>query len=214
MESKGLFITFEGPDGSGKTTVSKLVYEKLLNKYVNLTDKFIYTREPGGTDIAEKIRDIIVNYDVDPRTEALLFAASRSEHVWKKIMRAKNEKKIILCDRFVHSSLVYQGIVKGLGIKKIYKINEFAMGQIKPDYIFYFDLMPQTCLKRLNSREDKQDRLDFQTEDDIRKTINGYYSVLKFDNKKIFRINAEKQPSEIANEIYEKIVSIIEGNNI
>lgn len=210
MESKGIFITFEGPDGSGKTTISQQVYEKLQTKFFN-SDKIIYTREPGGTDIAEKIRDIIVNYDIDPRTEALLFAASRSEHIWKKIMKAKNERKIILCDRFVHSSLVYQGIVKGLGIKKIYKINEFAMGQIRPDYIFYFDAMPKTCLERLNQRKRYKDRMDFQSEDEIRKTINGYYSILKFDEKKIFRINAEKNISEIIDDVYHKILKIIEG---
>lgn len=210
MESKGIFITFEGPDGSGKTTVSKQVYEKLQNKFSN-TDRIIYTREPGGTEIAEKIRDIIVNYDIDPRTEALLFAASRSEHVWKKIMKAKNEKKIILCDRFVHSSLVYQGIVKGLGIRKVYKINEFAMGQIRPDYIFYFDVMPKTCLGRLNQRQRYKDRMDYQTEDEVRKTVNGYYSILRFDEKKIFRINAERSILEIVDDVYHKILKIIEG---
>lgn len=126
-------------------------------------------------------------------------------------MKAKNEKKIILCDRFVHSSLVYQGIVKGLGIRKIYKINEFAMGQIRPDYIFYFDAMPKTCLQRLNLRERYKDRMDFQTEDDIRKTINGYYSILKFDEKKTFRINAERTIQEIVEDVHQKILKITEG---
>ena len=211
MISKGIFITFEGPDGSGKTTVSKQVYEKLNKRFLN-NDKVIYTREPGGTEIAEKIRDVIVNYDIDSRTEALLFAASRSEHIWKKIMKAKNENKIILCDRFVDSSLVYQGIVKGLGIRKIYKINEFAMGQIKPDYIFYFDAMPKTCLERLNNRERLKDRMDFQTEDEIRKTVNGYYSILRFNEKRIFRINAERDIPEIVEDVYHKILNIIEVN--
>lgn len=126
-------------------------------------------------------------------------------------MKAKNERKIILCDRFVHSSLVYQGIVKGLGVRRIYKINEFAMGQIRPDYIFYFDAMPKTCLERLNQRQRYKDRMDFQTEDEIRKTINGYYSVLKFDGKKIFRINAERSILEIVDDVYHKILKIIEG---
>lgn len=126
-------------------------------------------------------------------------------------MKAKNERKIILCDRFVHSSLVYQGIVKGLGVRRIYKINEFAMGQIRPDYIFYFDAMPKTCLERLNQRQRYKDRMDFQTEDEIRKTINGYYSVLKFDGKKIFRINTERSILEIVDDVYHKILKIIEG---
>ncbi|BAC44607.1 dTMP kinase [Malacoplasma penetrans] len=201
---KGLFVAFEGPDACGKSTVSKLVYQKLIN-FFNNKDSVILTREPGGTEVGEKIREILVNYDIDPRTEALLFAASRTEHVWNVILKAKANKKIILCDRFIHSSLVYQGIVKNLGYKNVYKVNQFGISKIKPDIVFYFSANPKVLLERKTKDKDRDifDRLDNQyaQEENLKKIIGGYSSILQFDNRNVIRLDALKPVEELANKI-------------
>ena len=128
----GLFITIEGPEGSGKTTVAKKVVEQLENEGY----KVLYTREPGGVGIAEKIRDIILdvnNTNLDPRSEALLYAASRRQHLIEKVVPALNNGYIVICDRFVDSSLAYQGHARGIGIDEIYNINLFAIDTMFPD---------------------------------------------------------------------------------
>jgi dTMP kinase len=120
MKNNGLFITFEGPDGSGKSTIINMVYECIHKKYKNI----YLTREPGGKNnvIAEDIRNILLNkldYQIDSRAEALLFAASRAQHVKDFIKPHLLNNDIVLCDRYVHSSLVYQGCARGLGIKEV-----------------------------------------------------------------------------------------------
>ena len=135
---KGIFITFEGPDGSGKSTISNLVYENLKDKY-----EIVKTREPGGTEISEKIRDLILdvnNSSMTDRTEALLYAASRAQHVEEKIIPAINSGKVVICERFVLSSIAYQGYGRGLGEKDIRMINDFATSGLKPDLTFLFDM--------------------------------------------------------------------------
>ena len=121
-----MFITFEGPDGSGKSTVIKAVYERLINDGYSV----ILTREPGGTPIAEKIRDVILdnsNTALDARTEALLYAAARRQHLVEKVIPALERGAVILCDRFLDSSLAYQGHARGLGIDEVMSINKFAI---------------------------------------------------------------------------------------
>lgn len=210
MKNRSLFVVFEGPDACGKSTVSREVQKK-LEQYFNGEDKVVLVREPGGTEVGEKIRNILTNYDVDPRTEALLFAASRSENTWKNIMVAKQKNKIILCDRYLHSSLVYQGIVKNLGFKNILKINQFGIGKIKPDIVFYFDIDEKESYKRKTNDKTRNtyDRLEnvFAQEESLKKIINGYYSVLKFDNRNIIRINALKTVEEISQQIFDIIIS-------
>ena len=129
---KGVFITFEGNDGAGKTTVCKVIYKKLLEQGYDV----IYTREPGGSQIAEKIRDILLNthnQSMDPRTEALLYAASRRQHLVEKILPALEKKQIVLCDRFIDSSLAYQGYARKIGMSSIWSINQFAIDGHMPD---------------------------------------------------------------------------------
>lgn len=211
MQIRGLFVAFEGPDGCGKTTISKQVENMLIN-YIGDASKVVWTREPGGTEVGDKIRDILTNCNVDPRTEALLFAASRTENTWKKIMVEKSKNKIVLCDRYIHSSLVYQGIVKKMGFKNVLKINEFGIGKTRPDILFYFDIDEKNTFERRmkdNYRLETSDRLEneFGQEDTIKKAINGYYSVLKFDNNKVFKINAKKSIDEICDYVFKIIVS-------
>ena len=149
--NKGLFITFEGNDGSGKTTISKLAYERLKE----MGYPVIYTREPGGIDIAEQIRKVILdpaNTAMDERCEALLYAASRRQHLVEKVLPALNEGSIVLCDRFVDSSLVYQGIARGIGMEEVYAINQFAIEGHLPDATIFLSVDFETGLSRVTSR--------------------------------------------------------------
>ena len=207
--NKGLFITFEGADASGKSTIVRMVY-KLLSTYFGDESKIVLTREPGGTLVGEKIREILTNFDVDPRTEALLFAASRCEHVWTLVMKAKANKKIILCDRFIHSSLVYQGIVKNLGYKNVYKINQFGISKIKPDITFYLSASPSVLLerKKKDKTRDLFDRLEseYTQEENLRKIVGGYLSILQFDNHTNIRIDATKPAEHLAKVIANIII--------
>lgn len=144
---KGLFIVFEGLDLTGKSTLIK----ELKNRH----PEFIYTREPGGTncELAEDIRKFVLDYpkEIDPVTEAYLFAASRAAHV-KKIQEWLNEGKTVICDRFVHSSMYYQGIMKNLGVDKITEINAIALDELEPDFVFYIKVSEMERLSRMDSR--------------------------------------------------------------
>mgnify|MGYP002519934807 CR=1 FL=1 len=134
-----LFVTIEGPEGSGKTTIGKKIVEQLMNDGYEV----IYTREPGGIEIAEQIRQVILdvnNTNMDPRTEALLYAASRRQHLIEKIVPAIKDNKIIICDRFVDSSLAYQGHARNIGIDEVLSINSFAIDGKMPDLTIFFDL--------------------------------------------------------------------------
>lgn len=148
----GQFITLEGPDGSGKSTIIKLLGEYLEEKGID----FIMTREPGGTPIGEEIRDIILdnkNTNMGPETEALLYAASRGgQHVHEKIIPALEKDKLVLCDRFVLSSLAYQGVGRQLGIKEVKMINDFALKGIYPDLILFFSHRSRDYIKKKDKK--------------------------------------------------------------
>lgn len=157
-----LFVTFEGGEGSGKSTVLKKVNEA-LNSEGFLT---LVSREPGGTPISEQIRNVILdkaNTAMDPRTEALLYAASRRQHLVEKIWPALKEGKIVLCDRFLDSSLAYQGGARGLGMEEILKVNQFATEGQFPDLTLFFDLEPSIGLQRIASNAGREvNRLDLE----------------------------------------------------
>ncbi len=186
---KGIFITFEGNDGSGKTTISKRVYETLLEKGYPV----IYTREPGGIDIAEKIRSIILdpqNTAMDARTEALLYAASRRQHLVEKILPAIEEGKIVLCDRFIDSSLAYQGIGREIGIAEVFKINEFAIENHMPDATIFLSVSLETGMQRVQARGNL-DRMDKETSAFHQRVADGYEKVKEQFAKRIHVVNAE-----------------------
>lgn len=129
---KGLFVTLEGPEGSGKSTIIKMIEEDLNKSKI----EYVSTREPGGIDIAEQIREVILNKSntaMDKRTEALLYAASRRQHMAEKVIPALEDGKIVICDRFIDSSLAYQGYARGIGMDEVMKINEFAIEGYMPD---------------------------------------------------------------------------------
>src|SRR5699024_11009411 len=136
---RGIFITLEGPDGSGKSTISRNIANYLSEENID----FITTREPGGTKIGEDIRDIILdsnNKKMCPETEALLYAASRGQHVQEKILPSLNKGKVILCERYLFSSLAYQGVGRNLGIEEVKKINDFAIKNVYPDLVNCLDV--------------------------------------------------------------------------
>lgn len=185
---KGIFITVEGPDGSGKSTQIRLLEEYLKDRGYNV----VVTREPGGTKISEDIRKIILdtsNTDMSPYTEALLYAASRAQHVYETILPALKDGKIVICDRFVDSSLVYQGFARGLGIKKIKEINDFATEGLKPDATLFFDIDIDTALKRVGNRTTK-DRLDKENIEFHKKVYEGYMRIKQMYSHRIEVINA------------------------
>jgi len=193
METKGIFITFEGPDGSGKTTVSTAVYQKLKDEGFDV----IYTREPGGIDIAEQIRSVILdpkNTAMDNRTEALLYAASRRQHLVEKIIPALKKNQVVICDRFVDSSLVYQGIARQIGIEEVYRINQFAIDDYMPEMTVYLDISAEKGLARLQNREFK-DRLDQEQLSFHQMVEKGYHTIMeRFPER--FRVVDASQPKE------------------
>ena len=206
-----MFITFEGPDGSGKSTIIKKVYEKLINDGFDI----VLTREPGGTPIAEKIRDIILdnsNVALDARTEALLYAASRRQHLVEKIRPALKEGKIVLCDRFLDSSLAYQGGGRNLGVQNVLNINLFATENTYPDLTLFFDIDPELGLKRVS--QDKKrvaDRLDNENENFHEKVYSTFKEIVNRNSQRIITIDASKSIEEVTECAYKTIKEKING---
>ncbi|MBC8587274.1 dTMP kinase [Paratissierella segnis] len=203
---RGKFITLEGPDGSGKSTILNLIGDYLERKGID----FIISREPGGTVIGEKIRDIVLdnkNTNMGPETEALLYAAARGQHVYEKIMPALESGKTVVCDRFVLSSLAYQGVGRDLGIEKVKMINDFGLRGIYPDLILFFHIDPELTLKRKMLKE-AGDRLEQEGAEFHRKVYQGYMELLKKYPKNIKIIDADKSINEVLRQ------SIIEVENL
>lgn len=204
---KGLFITLEGPDGSGKSTIIKLIGDYLSDKGID----FIMTREPGGTSIGEDIRHIILdnkNTDMGGETEALLYAASRAQHVHEKIIPALDEGKLVLSDRFVLSSLAYQGVGRNLGIENVKKINDFALGGLYPDLILFFHIDPEVTLKR-KIKGSGGDRLEKEGADFHNRVYNGYMDLLNLYPENIKLIDASQSKEEVLKCTIEKIEELI-----
>jgi len=172
------FISFEGGEGSGKTTIIKQLKIDLEKQGF----KVLQTREPGGSEIAEEIRQIILNIanvKMDPRTEALLYAASRRQHLVEVILPALQNGNIVLCDRFVDSSLAYQGYARGLGINQIYELNRFAIEDLLPGLTIYLDLDPEIGLRRIKDNNRACNRLDLESLEFHKKVREGYLLIAK-----------------------------------
>lgn len=201
---KGIFITIEGPDGSGKTSVIKSLLPRLEKE---LAQKIVATREPGGSAIAEKIRELILDPDhveMDVRTEALLYAAARRQHLVEKIIPALNEGKIVLCDRFVDSSLAYQGVARGIGIEPIASINQFATKGLSPQITLYLDVEAHIGLKRINkNRNNRQfDRLDQEDLAFHQMVQSGYLDLVKQNPTRIISVNANQELEQVISDCY------------
>ena len=205
---RGVFITFEGPDGSGKTTQIKLLAEYLnANGY-----PVVMTREPGGTRISEDIRTIILdpdNKEMDDMTEALLYAAARAQHVAQLIKPSVEEGKIVLSDRFMDSSIAYQGYGRDLG-DKIRIINEYAVAGMHPDLTFFLDLSAEAGISRANKRQ-KLDRLEQESIDFHKKVYEGYLELSKIYSDRYVIIDASRSIEEISKDIIGKFEEYIKN---
>ena len=203
----GLFITIEGPDGAGKTTVLNELYPRLQ---MIAKSEIIKTREPGGVLIAEKIRQIILNPDhqqMDERTEALLYAAARRQHLVEVILPALNAGKIVVCDRFVDSSLTYQGAGRRIGMKEIAQINEFATEGVTPDFTLYLDVDSDTGLRRIHrNRTQEIDRLDLEGLEFHQRVRHAYLKLAEENPARIHRIDAKASLQDVVDSSFSAIV--------
>ena len=197
---KGLFITFEGPDGCGKTTVCRMVYDMLLENGVDA----IHTREPGGIDIAEQIRNVVLdpkNTAMDAKTEALLYAASRRQHLVQRVLPALAEGKVVVCERFIDSSLAYQGYGRQIGFDEVLSINKFAIGDTFPDITIYLDVNEEVGLSRIKNRKFK-DRLDVESIEFHHRVNEGYAKVVETFKDRIRVVDASKPLEEVVKTSY------------
>ena len=204
---KGLFITIEGPDGAGKTSVLSELYPRLD---LVAEQTIVKTREPGGIPIAEKIRQIILdpnNDKMDERTEALLYAAARRQHLIEKVLPALESGQIVLCDRFVDSSLAYQGAGRRIGVEAIASINEFAIEGTVPDFTVYLDVDSDTGLRRIqNNRKHQIDRLDSEGLEFHQRVRHEYLKLVEANPERITKIDARMSFEDVVEATFQAIV--------
>lgn len=195
----GKFISFEGPDGAGKTSVMRQITADLKDQLGS--DRVVYTREPGGNHIAEQIRDVLFdgdNTDMDPRTEALLFAAARRQHLVADILPALQSGKVILCDRYVDSSIAYQGAGRGLGEENIWQINQFAIDGLMPELTIYLDIDSELGLQRIaQNRADEVNRLDEEKLSFHCKVRSAYQKLAQENPQRIVTIDASQPLDQV-----------------
>ena len=201
----GLFISFEGGEGSGKSSVITVVKEKLEA----LGYKVAITREPGGVNVSEQIRNVILAVDnqMSKETEALLYAASRVEHLYAKVLPLLEQGYIVLSDRYLDSSLAYQGYARGIGIEKVLEINMFAKEYL-PKVTYFFDVTPEVGLARIKGRN-KIDRLDLEEFDFHQKVYDGYLEVCKLYPERVKKINGERELELIVDEVFNDIMKYL-----
>ena len=203
---KGIFITFEGIDGCGKSTQC----EMLKNHLESIGKDFLFVREPGGTVIGERIREILLdkkNSQMTVRTELLLFEAARAQITDEVIKPALEEGKIVLCDRFFDSSSAYQGMARGMGMDFVGSLNMAATGGLKPDITFFFDITAEEALARRGKRGEASDRIELaglKFQEDVRK---GYLELAKSSDGRIVTIDATNS----IDEIFAQILKTLEG---
>lgn len=197
------FITFEGPEGSGKTTVLQRVSDKLAQNY-----ELVTTREPGGVPTGEEIRKVVLESGtMDMRTEAMLFAASRREHLVEKVIPALENHKIVLCDRYIDSSFAYQGYARGIGIEEVKKLNDFAINGLYPDLTIYLDITAEVGRDRILKNQRNQNRLDKEDMAFHEKVIEGYHQVIEATPERFSVVDATRSIDEVVDETYEIILN-------
>ena len=188
--SKGFLVSLEGPEGAGKTSVLEAIIPILEDRGIEV----LSTREPGGVLIGEKIREVILDpshTEIDPKTELLLYIASRRQHLVEKVLPALAAGKLVIMDRFIDSSVAYQGFGRGLDKEAIDWLNEFATDGLKPDLTLYFDIEVEEGLARIAANSDREiNRLDMEGLDLHRKVRQGYLSLLEKEVDRIVKIDA------------------------
>ena len=200
--ARGKFITFEGCDGCGKSTQLKLFSDYLTKEGI----PHIFTREPGGGKISEQIREILLNgknSEMTDECEALLYAASRVQHLSDRVEPALNEGKLVICDRYVDSSFAYQAYARNLGMDFIQKINAFALEKYLPDATVFIDLSPEEAFRRKHGA-DENDRLEQAGIKFHQKVYEGYKALAK-ENDRFISVNGKQTPQEIFNEVVTRL---------
>ena len=204
-----MFITIEGPEGSGKTTA----VDTAVRELEKMGYQIVRTREPGGTPIAEQIRNVILdknNTAMDQRTEALLYAASRRQHLVEKVWPALKEGKIVICDRYLDSSLAYQGGARGLGVDNILQVNSFATEGTFPDLTLLFDIDPKLGLARIAANSNREvNRLDLEKIEFHNKVRNTFLELAKRYPERFVVIDASQSREEVAKKTLEVMLSRI-----
>ena len=197
---KGRFITFEGCEGSGKSTQIRLLSERLKKQGIS----HIVTREPGGSDIAEQIRNIILNGKntaMCDECEALLYAAARAQHLREVVQPALNGGTLVLCDRFVDSSLAYQGYARGLGLDFVREINSFAMRDFRPDITLFLDISPRAAFERKHGA-DEDDRMEQLGMAFHQKVYEGYLKIAEAEPERVAKVACSGSKWETAERVY------------
>lgn len=205
--SKGLFITLEGSDGAGKTTQ----IANIENYFRKKGREVVLSREPGGTAIGEKLRAILLdkaNGEMDGVAEMLIYAAARAQHVAEKIKPALERGAVVICDRFVDSSVAYQGFGRGLG-EQVRKVNAYATGGLAPDVTFFLDLDPEAARRRRDGMED--DRLESEKMAFHRKVYDGYRTLSAEEPQRVICIDASRGIEEIREDLYAHLAAMENG---
>lgn len=206
---KGTFITFEGGEGSGKTTIARMIRDVFEKEGIPV----MLTREPGGVAIAEQIRDVIVkkeNTKMDGKTEALLYAASRRQHLVEKVMPALEQGMLVISDRFIDSSLVYQGVARGIGIEKVYNMNLFATEDLMPVRTIFFDVEPAVGLSRIYANENREiNRLDLEKASFHQKVYEGYLDICDRFPTRIKKVDASLSVDDVYHQVYQLIKEVL-----
>ncbi|HBZ03332.1 MAG TPA: dTMP kinase [Lachnospiraceae bacterium] len=209
--SQGIFITMEGPDGSGKSTQIELLKQYLEKEGFNV----LITREPGGTAISEAIREIILNKDfteMSPVTEMLLYASARAQLIHEVVGPALEKGQAVISDRFVDSSLVYQGIARGLGVEKVYEVNKNAIGKYMPDVTFLLDLPAEEGIKRKKGQKEL-DRMEMEGIEFHMKVAQGYRDMADRFPDRIKVVDATQPIQDISNLIINEVSDILSSTS-
>lgn len=204
---KGKFITFEGCDGCGKSTQLRLLSEYLTANAV----PHVFTREPGGSKIAEAIREILLsgkNAEMTDECEALLYAAARVQHLHDKVAPALAEGKLVICDRYVDSSLAYQAYARGLGEEFVRQINAYALEKYLPDATVFIDLTPADAFKRKHGA-DENDRLEQAGMAFHERVYEGFDRLANTESERFIRIDGKQTPKEI----FEQVIAALKAKN-
>ncbi|MCP3775406.1 dTMP kinase [Paenibacillus sp. MZ04-78.2] len=198
---RGFFITVEGGEGAGKTSAIDAILEQVKARGYDV----LSTREPGGIPIAEQIRSVVLdrnNTAMDPRTEALLYAAARRQHLAEKVIPALEAGKVVVCDRFIDSSLAYQGYARELGMDEVFAINRFAIGDWMPDLTVFMDVRPEIGLARIRVDQGREvNRLDLESMTFHNKVREGYLQILRQFPERIVRVDAERELDKVLEDI-------------
>lgn len=207
---QGTLISIEGPEGAGKSSV----LEALLPRLEKAGIAYITTREPGGVEIAEKIREVILDpshTEMDPKTELLLYIASRRQHLAERVLPALKAGKLVIMDRFIDSSVAYQGFGRGLAVADIEWLNQFATDGLKPNRTFYFDIDVEEGLARITKSASREvNRLDLEGLSLHQKVRQGYLAILEKEPQRVVKIDASQPFDQVVEDAWQLLKEVLE----